>query len=268
MTRPRLYLAKKDFENTINQVAHHLSYLQLFFQGEPFLHPKIFEYIVFAKERNVYTSISTNGQFLSEINCNKIVNSGLHRLIISLDGITQEVYEKYRVGGSMALVLSGLNNLLEAKKKLKSYTPYVILQFVVFSTNEHQIEGVKNLAKTLRVDKLQIKTAQIDNFRKGNVLIPTNKKYSRYIEKESGMFALKRKANFKCWRVWNGSVLSAENQLLPCCFDKNAAYAYNSEESTSLQTNWKGDKARLFRKRVWSKDSEIEMCKNCTEGLK
>lgn len=268
MTRPRLYLAKKDFENTINQVANHLSYLQLFFQGEPFLHPKIFEYIAFAKERNIYTSISTNGQFLGVTNCEKIVNSGLQRLIISMDGTTQDVYEKYRVGGSLGLVINGIENLLETKRQLKSKTPFVIMQFVVFSTNEHQVPAVKALAKSLHVDKLEIKTAQIDNFENGNTLIPNNKKFSRYIENEKGLFTLKRKSKFKCWRVWNGSVLSAENKILPCCFDKNGAYAYNEFEGTSLQMNWKGEKARLFRKQVWKKNNEIDMCKNCTEGLR
>ena len=267
MTRARLFLSQNDYENTINQVSDYLSYLQLFFQGEPFLHPKIYEYILYATHKNIYTSTSTNGQFLTAENCNRIVKSGLHRLIISVDGTTQEVYEKYRVGGSLNLVTTGIKNLIDAKKQLKSKTPFLIMQFVVFKSNEHQIPDIKTLAKSLNVDKLNIKTAQIENFEKDNRLIPDNKKYSRYYKATDGYYKLKRKRNFKCWRIWSSMVLSAENQLLPCCFDKNADFAYNNTNSTNIMSVWRSNKAKQFRKQVWSKNETISICKNCSEGL-
>jgi MoaA/NifB/PqqE/SkfB family radical SAM enzyme len=268
MTRSRVFLAINHFENTINQIASHLTYLQLFFQGEPFLHPKIFEFINYAAKNKIYTSTSTNGQFLTASHCEKIVKSGLHRLIISVDGTTQEVYERYRVGGSLDLVLNGTSELIKTKNKLKSRTPFVILQFVVFATNEHQLPDIIKLAKALKVDKLEIKTAQIENFEMGSPLIPKNKKYSRYIPTKNGSFQLNRTQNFTCKRIWKGAVVSAENKLLPCCFDKNAEYSYNYKTNKNIIDNWKSDKAAAFRKLIWSKENSIEMCKNCTEGLK
>lgn len=268
MKRSRVFLAINHFENTINQVASHLTYLQLFFQGEPFLHPKIFEFINYAAKNKIYTSTSTNGQFLTASHCEKIVKSGLHRLIISVDGTTQEVYEKYRVGGSLDLVLNGTSELIKTKNKLKSRTPFVILQFVVFATNEHQLPDIIKLAKALKVDKLEIKTAQIENFEMGSPLIPMNKKYSRYLPTKNGSFQLNRTQNFKCKRIWNGSVLSADNKLLPCCFDKNADYPYNQQPNIGINDSWKSNKAVSFRNLIWSKENPIEMCKNCTEGLK
>jgi len=268
MTRSRIFLSKTNFESTINEVSNHLSYLQLFFQGEPFLHPKIFEYINHASRKGIYTSISTNGQFLSIDNCEKIIKSGLHRLIISIDGVTQEIYEKYRVGGSLDIVVSGINELVTLKKSLNSKTPFIIMQFVVFATNEHQILEVQKLASKLHVDKLEIKTAQIENFELGNSLIPANKKYSRYHTNIDGKFQLNRKPNFKCKRIWNGAVITADNRLLPCCFDKNAEYSYNQPADSNIQNKWKGAKAQSFRKQVWGNDNTIQICKNCTEGLK
>lgn len=268
MTRSRVFLAINNFEDAINQAGTHLAYLQLFFQGEPFLHPKIYDFINFAAKKNIYTSTSTNGQFLTVTNCEKIVKSGLHRLIISVDGSTQDVYEKYRVGGSLDLVLNGISELINTKNKLKSRTPFVIMQFVVFATNEHQLPDIKKLAKALKVDKLEIKTAQIENFEMGSPLIPKNKKYSRYLPSKNGKFQLNRTQNFKCKRIWNGAVISAENKFLPCCFDKNAEYPYNQQSNKIINDIWKGNKAVEFRKLVWNKENQIEMCKNCTEGLK
>ncbi len=268
LTRPLLFLDTNNFYSIINEVYNHLSYLQLFFQGEPFLHPKVYDFINFAAKKGIYTSTSTNGHFLTPDNCNKIIKSGLHRIIISVDGTTQEVYEKYRVGGNLNLVTSGITNLINSKKKLKSRTPYVIMQFVVFGTNEHQIPDIKKLAKSLNVDKLQLKTAQIDDFKHGNPLIPKNKKYSRYIQAKNGIYKLNKKNNFKCWRIWNGAVITADDNLLPCCFDKDAGYPYGNLKNSTIQSGWKGKNAQLFRKHVWGKNNDIDICKNCSEGLK
>ncbi|MBI3582259.1 MAG: hypothetical protein HY098_09355, partial [Nitrospinae bacterium] len=80
-----------------------------------------------------------NGQPLTS------VESGLDRLIISIDGTTQETYEHYRVGGELQKVIEGTKNILTWKKKLRSKKPYVIFQFLVVRPNEHQAEEVKNL---------------------------------------------------------------------------------------------------------------------------
>jgi MoaA/NifB/PqqE/SkfB family radical SAM enzyme len=268
MTRPRLFLSLENFKKVINGSYITLAYLQLFFQGEPFLHPKLLEFIKYATSKKVYTATSTNGLFLNPENCTKIIESGLQRIIISVDGTTQETYEKYRVGGSLDSVLKGIKNLIDARKSRKSKTPFIIMQFVVFSTNEHQIAAIKQLAKLLKVDKLELKTAQIDDFKNGNPLIPKNTKYSRYLKQGNGSYKLKRNENFKCRRIWNGSVVSADNCLLPCCFDKNAKYTYNSLNNKPLETIWKGEIAQEFRKKVWQNYTGFDICRNCTEGLK
>ncbi|MBI9068074.1 MAG: radical SAM protein [Salinivirgaceae bacterium] len=262
MTRSRLFLSDENYKKSISEFAPWLSNLILYFQGEPFMHPKIYDFIALATQKNIYTTTSTNGQFLSKENCEKIVKSGLKRLIVSIDGTDQNTYEKYRVGGSFNLVVSGIQNLVEAKQTLNKHTPYVIVQFVVFKTNEHQIDDIKKLCKKLTVD-LTLKTAQIDDFLNGNELLPKNQKLSRYARDKNDKFHLKRKQNFKCWRVWNGSVISADNKLLPCCFDKNAEHSYGSPELLV----WKNKAASDFRKLVWEKNT-IEMCKNCSEGVK
>lgn len=264
LNRPRLFLSLDDFKTTINKIYRHLAYLQLFFQGEPFMHPKIYGFIKHAVSKNIYMSISTNGQFLNQKNCKNIVNSGLQRLIISIDGTTQTTYEKYRVGGSLNKLIQGVKDINEAKSSQASKTPFIVLQFIVLKHNEHQIAEVMQLAKKLNV-KLQIKTAQIENLEKANALVPLNKNYSRY-KLYNGTFKLARKNSFKCKRIWFGSVITAENQLLPCCFDKKATYAYN--EKGAGYSNWKAKSAQLFRRQVWNYNSNIHMCMNCSEGAK
>ena len=111
----------------------------------------------------------------------KTVESGLDRLIISIDGTTQDVYEQYRIGGNLEKVLEGAKNIMKWKKELKSKTPFVFFQFLVVKPNEHQVEEVKQLAKEIGVDEVRFKTAQVYDYENDpNNLIPTIDKFSRY----------------------------------------------------------------------------------------
>ena len=97
--------------------------MYFYFQGEPYLHPQFFELVNAAAQRNIYTVTSTNAHFLGKRKAEETVKSGLDRIIISIDGTTQETYSKYRIGGSLEKVLEGTKNLVEAKKTLPvSYT--------------------------------------------------------------------------------------------------------------------------------------------------
>lgn len=267
MTRPRLFLSEVEFEKTITEFGPWLVNLQLFFQGEPFIHPKIYHFIKLASEKKIYTSTSTNGHFLTAENCAKIIQSGLKRIIISVDGTSQENYEKYRVGGSLDTVISGIKNLRMARNKAKVNYPTMVLQFVVFKNNEQELSSIKFLFKQWGADYLEIKSAQIDNFTHGNALIPSIDKYSRYKKDHSGKYQLKRNTNFKCKRIWFGSVVSAQGNMFPCCFDKNGTYTYDSNASPSLKV-WKNKQAKAFRTQVWQNYNQFEICRNCSEGLK
>lgn len=268
LNRSIKFLSFYDFKKIIDQTYKKLIYLQLYFQGEPFIHKQIYDFINYAVSKKIFTSTSTNGHFLSNGNCEKIVHSGLHQLIVSIDGTTQETFEKYRKGGNLEKVLRGIKNLQKAKAKFKKKLPHIVIQFVVFGTNEHQIEEIKLIAKNLKIKDLRLKSAQLANFKNGNKLMPKNKKYRRYKKNKKGIYELKRKNNFKCFRVWSSAVVSSNMELLPCCFDKSAEYSFGSVGLKPLSQEWKNKLAISFRKNVWKNSSKYSICKNCSEGLK
>ena len=260
-------LDAKLFRNTIDELKNKLIYLTLYFQGEPFLHPDIFELFQYASQRKVYTATSTNGHYLDKTNAQKIIDSGLDRLIISIDGTTQETYEQYRIGGTLEKVIEGTKNVVAAKKKSKSKTPHIIFQFLVVKPNEHQIEEVQQLAKELEIDEVGFKTAQIYDYKKGSPLIPENKKYSRYRLQDDGTYVLKNNMVNSCWRMWQSSVITWDGKMVPCCFDKDATHDMGSVAS-GFANVWKSPSYNNFRSSLLTSRSEIEICKNCTEGTK
>src|SRR5450631_185191 len=156
-TRPTGMLQKNFFTDTIDQLSKDLLYLIFYFQGEPYLNPEFLEMVQYASKKGIYTATSTNAHYLNDKNAKKTVESGLDRLIISIDGTTQEVYEQYRVGGNLEKVLEGASNVMKWKKELKRKTPFVFLQFLVVKPNEHQIEEIKKLAKQTGVGEVKFK---------------------------------------------------------------------------------------------------------------
>jgi radical SAM protein with 4Fe4S-binding SPASM domain len=196
------------------------------------------------------------------------IESGLDRLIISIDGTTQDTYESYRIGGDLTKVLEGAKSIIAWKKRLRSKTPHVIFQFLVVRHNEHQIPEVYNLAKQIGVDEVKLKTAQIYDYRNGSSLIPQQKKYSRYQHQPDGTYSIKNNLDDHCWKMWSSCVITWDGKVVPCCFDKDAKYVLGDLNHQSFKEIWFGQAYDSFRKSLMKSRSEIEICKNCTEGTK
>ena len=153
---------------------------------EPFLNKNFLEFVKYAATKNVYTATSSNAHYFTDEMAKATVQSGLDRLIISIDGTSQDTYGKYRIGGKIEKVIEGTQNLLKWKKELGVKTPHIIWQFIAFKHNEHQIPEIKKLAKEIGVDELGIKTAQIYDYQTSDEFIPENEKLSRYSKTDDG----------------------------------------------------------------------------------
>jgi radical SAM protein with 4Fe4S-binding SPASM domain len=256
------------FRKTIDELHQQLLYLIFYFQGEPYLHPQFLELVKYAAGKGIYTATSTNAHYLDDANARKTVESGLDRLIISIDGTTQETYQAYRIGGKLEKVLEGTRNVIRWKKELRSSTPHVIFQFLVVRPNQHQTGELKQLAKELGVDEVKLKTAQIYDYQHGSPLIPTLTKYARYHSNPDGTYSIKNRLLNHCWKMWHSCVLTWDGKVLPCCFDKDAHYQLGDSRQQSFDQVWKGATYTQFRQTLIHSRNEIEMCRNCTEGTK
>jgi radical SAM protein with 4Fe4S-binding SPASM domain len=267
-TRPTGMLKTDFFRNTIDQLHRDLTYLVFYFQGEPYLNPDFLEMVKYASDKKIYTATSTNAHYLNDENAKRTVQSGLDRLIISIDGTTQDVYQQYRVGGKLEKVLEGAQNIVRWKKELKSTTPFIIFQFLVVKPNEHQIDEVQKLGKEIGVDAVWLKTAQVYDYENDpNQLIPTLDKYSRYKKTTTGTRFKGRMANH-CWRLWQDPVITWDGLVAPCCFDKDATHRLGDLKATSFKEIWRSPAYQSFRQQLWKGRKNIDICANCSEGTK
>jgi len=268
-TRPTGMLQKDFFSETIDQLYKELYYLVFYFQGEPYLNPQFLDMVKYASAKRIYTATSTNAHYLTDANAKKTIESGLDRLIISIDGTTQDVYQQYRVGGHLDKVLEGAKNIVKWKREMKSKTPFIIFQFLVVKPNEHQVEDVKKLAAEIGVDDVWFKTAQVYDYENDpNQLIPTIAKYSRYRKNKNNTVEVKNTLQNHCWRLWHAPVITWDGLVVPCCFDKDAQHQLGDLKGKPFKEIWQNGKYTAFRKKIMQSRKNIDICANCSEGTK
>ena len=266
LKRKQGLMTYSDFEEIIDQIKKYAVYVNLSLQGEPFLNKELLKMIQLADKNNILTSLSTNGHFLNYDTALEIIDSGLKRLIVSLDGTDQETYEKYRKGGSFDSVINGIKILSSIKAKKQVKYPEIVLQFIVFNHNEHQLNKIKELGKNLGVNKVELKSAQITNPESINS-IPSINKFSRYTVKNN---KLKLKSNQKnrCFRIWETMVITWDGTIIPCCFDKDTSYSLGNMKFNKIFDVWKSLAFNNFRKNILADRKKTAICCNCTEGLR
>ena len=157
--------------------------------------------------------------------------------------------------------------MVNARKEAGVKHPFIELQFLVLKHNQHQLEEIKKLGKEFGVDKVTLKTAQVYEFEEGNDFIPDIDKYSRYKKFPDGVYRIKNKLPNRCFRMWSGCVLTWDLRVVPCCFDKDARHQFGSMKTETFDAIWKSEKYTAFRQQILKNRAEIEICRNCTEGL-
>lgn len=267
-SRPTGNLKEDFFRKIIDELGNRLFYLIFYFQGEPYINPKFLEMVKYASSKGIYTITSTNGHFLNDEKSRQTIESGLSRIIISVDGTTQETYESYRREGNLESVLEGARNLVKWKKKLKSKTPHIIFQFLVVKPNEHQIPEIYRLAEEIGIDEVKLKTAQVYDYENGNELIPTIDRYSRYRKGSDGKYIIKNQLLNHCWKLWHSCVITWDGMVVPCCFDKDAKYKLGDLKKDAFRQIWHNKNYRQFREKILTGRDQIDICRNCTEGCK
>lgn len=123
-------------------------------KGEVFLNENLPEMLRYAYERKVVTSIGagTNLNDASDEALESLVMFQVDRVRCAIDGVTQETYQKYRVGGDLNKVIQNIHKINVLKERYRSSKPKLIYQFVLFGHNQHEMEKAALLAKMLKMD--------------------------------------------------------------------------------------------------------------------
>lgn len=259
------------FKQIIDEIGEYLFLIMLDCWGEPFLHPRIFDMIVYARRHGIQVRSCTNGSLFTKNNrAEKLVRSGLNSLTVAVDGITQGTYEAYRKGGDIETVIAGIREIVVAKKRLNSKTPLVNFRFIAMKQNEHEIPRLRDFAENLGVDILTIRTLipydghpSCETREDGKAFIPDNPAYRRFSHDPETKTPVRRASN-PCKALWNNPFVFWDSNVSPCCFDPHGMYVLGDMKKESFSDIWFGTGFRDLRRRFRSDYKKLSLCADCT----
>jgi radical SAM protein with 4Fe4S-binding SPASM domain len=253
------------FKKGLDKLLPEIGSVLLYNWGEPFLNKDIFKCIKYARKNDVETQLSTNMMLYSEEVGRKLIESRLTKLIVSCEGLTQETYGKYRVGGDLSRVTEGVENMIMLKKELGSEYPLIEMQFVVFKHNEDEMERYEQFWKSRGVDSVNFIRMSFmskpgeERARKMD-LIPENKNYQPF----HPYGTVKR-----CTDLYNHITVDWNGDWYTCCFPSGEKeFQVGNIVKDDFWKIWNGERYQYCRKLVKTQRSEGKycetMCHDCT----
>lgn len=233
------------YKKLIDSIGEYLIKINLYFWGEPFLHPRLFDMISYASEKNIGTCVSTNFLLFSEEKAKNLLKSGLDHLIICFDGVNQKTYEAYRKGGSFATFKENMKVLSEMKKQAGNNSTIIDVQFLVFDYNKDQIDDARKLIEPYGFDRF---TPKMDAEQKDL--------YNPKIFK----------SNIPCYWLYHVPTISWDGTVTPCC--DMPPTDFGSLENQTFMEIWNGEKyveARKLYKYIDPEKSK-SICTFCHRG--
>jgi len=226
--------------------------IKLNYINEPLIRNDIMQFIEYAKLKGILDIyFSTNGLLLTKKVSKNLIKTGLTRLQVSIDAVTQETYDKVRPGGNLKKVIENLENFLKIREELNSVTPLVRVNFVKTTNNEFELE-----------EFLSFWNKKVDMIGVQEFIKPTKVK-----EEVKSKKTVMRK-DFKCSFPFKQLVINNEKQVLPCCTFWGEELALQKiSKPEDLKTAWNSEKMRNLRqKHLDGNYADIPQCKNCVQG--
>lgn len=254
------YASFDDFKKMFDQLKDNLFYCSPHYLGESLLHKDVAKAVRYMHKSNVGTYISTNLNYLNEQLARDLIKSGLDILSIAIDGTDQETYSMYRKRGNFNLLMKNLKMIVAQKKLLKSSTPLIEIQFIVFKYNENQIEKIKSLAKEVGINSLKIRPGIVDYTSAASKdkekWLPKDKRYV------SELYSNSNKKKKSCWWLWRTATITWNGEVYPCC-RKVLKKSYGNILKKDFRKVWNNPQFIDSRKCFRSKKKIDSPCFSC-----
>ncbi|SDC91749.1 radical SAM protein [Williamwhitmania taraxaci] len=244
LVRPRGQISLETVDSIIEHLGTKAIWVNLYFQGEPLLHPNLPEIVAHFSKRKIFTSISTNGLLLTAEMVDGLLEAKLKEIIFSIDGASEEEYLAYRKGGSFSKVVGNIQMVAAKRKAMGLLFPRIVFQSLITSANEGNLKNIRRFAKSVGADAVELKTLNLSHAADSNNLLPSKSKFSRYSNLG------KKQSRLSCFRLWSNTVIAWDGRMALCCMDKEVdaicgeVFSYPINSWNSVQLN--GIRARLL----------------------
>jgi radical SAM protein with 4Fe4S-binding SPASM domain len=257
------------FVRVIDQIPW-LRLINLWFRGEPLVAPDLPDMVAECTRRRILTQTHTNGILLShQDRAARLVEAGLTRVTVGVDGADDETYRRIRTGGSLKEVEDGIKALVQARRRLHKRRPKIIAECLLSNQRPEQFRQVRALALSWGADEVKFKTFRVskpDDLEASLALLPRDPALWRY-ERRDGALAMKGRCS-RCRRLSWSAVVAWDGEVYPCCFWTHTFASMGNAFRAPWKEIWRGEDLRRVQMTVNAKRQAIPVCRNCTEGLK
>jgi radical SAM protein with 4Fe4S-binding SPASM domain len=253
-SRSKGVMTFEHFKHLFDDISPYLVMLRLFSWGEPFLNKDLVKMIAYAHQSRVKTVVGTNFHFLDPQRARGLVEAGLDEIVLSIDGATQEVYEKYRVRGHLDTVLNNIKLLVATKREMGSKRPIIYWQYLVFKHNQHELPRALEMARELGCDRFVIGGVRVDMgkelLRPVEELLEANAEWLPD-DPEYGRYDLKarrqRVEKDTCYLPWTSAAINWDGSVAPCSGVYQQKLDYGDASKEGLGQVWNNEKYQAAR---------------------
>ena len=231
------------FASLLVQVKTTCRRVNLWGTGEPFLHPDLFRMASLARDSGVpRIKVSTNGHFLTPNNVDRILQSGITDVRISLESACPDQYERERRGGSLGKVVEGVKLLVQRRNQQGSALR-VVMASVVSTTEKNAAADVAGLVRGLGADEHEIiPNIWADQLPGLRLDVP----------------------NRRCSQPETTLHVQANGDVIPCCKVYLGSEILGNVMEHPVESIWSGSQAATTRNRF--RAGTLASCANCNYG--
>ena len=258
----------KDMRCVIDQVYRRSLQMSFHHLGEPLLNDDFYAACDYAVEKGLWTVIHSNLNIRTEDLARKVVSSRLCNLVVSCDGATQAVYEKYRVGGDLELVFQNLREIAEEKRKVGSPFPWLTAQFLIFDHNWHEMGLFQEKALSAGANEvLFLPGCRNGTAKSGHV-------GAEQVFRLSTLDWVDRETPDTCCDVWDSLLMTYDKGVYPCCFSYRDTDLFATPQASGERTladHWNCPEFRMVRRFFLGDSVPLrdlpEPCEHCERTL-
>jgi MoaA/NifB/PqqE/SkfB family radical SAM enzyme len=231
---------------TLSVVLHYL--------GDPYMFPDLDEASLIAYKAGMRVHVGSNFSYkFSDERINSIINSGVTDLTVCVDGLTQELYERTRVGGKIDLVLNNLERLCQRRRELQSKRPHIEVQYIRFDHNKHEETAIKEKVLAIGVDQFSTLNGYTINY--------VNRDPCSGIYKVRDPLQPKRFGFPNCHWPYTSMVIRYDGEVIPCCY-----YRLGSQYANGIKPITLGNVFDSGVKTIWNSKAYQELRKQIFDG--
>lgn len=252
---PRGMLSPGDVARFLDGLWGSLVQVNLFHWGEPLLNPHVDEIVALIHRHGAGTQIHSNMNRLPEGLAERLIAAGLDFLVASVDGVTQDVYERYRRGGDVKAALANLRRFVEARRRLGSPTPRIIWRFLCFPHTLGEIAAARALARETGVDDFAV----ADGAWQGQWWTATGRRDLLPLDWD----VRSEPPRPLCRDIYDFPVIHWDGTLMPCCYVSDRRFAWGDLKAAPWIEAFNTDHFRRARRFLAGAANEATPCAGC-----